>query len=218
MVGSYSETGHPYLKIYKFPTDSNILGPMQLDTQLEQNTSIAKEIEALNVNGTTITKNMTIIPIEDTLLYVLPIYQQYINEEDSLPTLKKVVVASGNKVAIGDDLSKALTNLLSKSAEDIEIQSEENVDDLILAIIKANKNLQDSSENNDWELIGRDIESLQALIERLEAMVEENGLSSKQTEELEEETNRSGISDIIDSILNRNQNETEENMINEMTE
>lgn len=208
MVGTYSENGEPSLKVYKFPTDSNVLGPMQLDTQLEQNTSIAKEIEALNVNGTSITKNMSIIPIQDSLLYVVPIYQQYINESDSLPTLKKVVVASGNKVAIGDTLSSALSNLLSKSAADIEIQNTDNMDDLILAIVKANQNLEESVGNSDWEMIGKDLKSLQALIDRLEILAEENGIKNSSTDTTETSGNeRSGIESFIDSILNRNQNQ-----------
>ncbi len=213
MVGTYSDNGEAKLKIYKFPTDSNILGPMQLDTQLEQTTNIAKEIENLNVNGTSITKNMSIIPIQNTLLYVVPIYQQYINEADSLPTLKKVVVASGTKIAIGDTFASALTNLLSRQAENIEIQNKDSVDDLISAIIKANHNLESSSENNDWELIGKDINSLQALIDRLEELVKkDNGADS--TKQERENGDRSGIGSFIESILNPNQNQIGRSMNN----
>ena len=120
MIGTY-ESGTPKLTLYKFEADSNILGPMQLDTQIEQDEEISAELEALNVTGTRITKNMIIVPLDNTLLYVEPVYQQYINEEDSVPTLKKVIVASGNKLAIGDDLNKALRNLVSQYAVDIEV-------------------------------------------------------------------------------------------------
>ena len=112
-VGTY-ENGQPRLVIYKFEADSNILGPMQLDTQIEQDEEISGELEALNVTGTRITKNMIIVPLNNTLLYVEPVYQEYINEEDSVPTLKKVIVASGNKLAIGNDLTEALKNLVSQ--------------------------------------------------------------------------------------------------------
>ena len=79
LVGSYDDNGNSKLTIYKFTSDSNVLGPMQLDTQIEQDERISKEIESLNVNGTKITKEMIIVPIDDTLLYIEPIYQQYIN-------------------------------------------------------------------------------------------------------------------------------------------
>ena len=80
------------------------------------------------------------MPIENTLLYVEPIYQTMLNESD-VPILKKVVVASGNKVAIGDNLTKALENLLSKYAVDIEIENTDDMEGLIEAVIKANNNL-----------------------------------------------------------------------------
>lgn len=180
MVGTY-ENGKPKLGIYKFSSDSNILGPMQLDTQIEQDEQISKEVDALNVNGTRITKNMVIVPLDNTLLYVEPIYQQYINEENSVPTLKKVVVASGNKLAIGDTLTEALKNLVSRYAVDIEIQNTDNVDDLIKAIVKANGNLKQSTENGDLEMVGKDIKKLQELVDKLEELID------KQNKEKEKE-------------------------------
>ena len=172
MVGTY-EDGEPKLTLYKFASDSNILGPMQLDTQIEQDEDISNELETLNVTGTRITKNMIIVPLKNTLLYVEPVYQEYINEEDSVPTLRKVIVASGNKLAIGDDLNEALTNLVSQHAVDIEVENPDSIEDLVEAIIKANNNLKDSTETSDFEMIGKDIQRLQELIDRLETLSEE---------------------------------------------
>lgn len=170
MVGIY-EDGVPKLSIYKFSSDSNILGPMQLDTQIEQDEKISKELEGLNVNGTKITKNMIIVPLNDTLIYVEPIYQQYINETNSVPILKKVIVASGNKLAIGNTLKEALNNLVSQYAVDIEIENTDNTDDLVKAIIKANGNLKESTSNGDLEMMGKDVKRLQELIDKLDKVV-----------------------------------------------
>lgn len=179
-VGTY-ENGRPQLTIYKFEADSNILGPMQLDTQIEQDEEISGELEALNVTGTRITKNMIIVPLNNTLLYVEPVYQEYINEDDSVPTLKKVIVASGNKLAIGNDLTEALRNLVSQYAVDIEVENPDNVDDLVNAIIKANGNLKESTSNSDFEMMGKDIQRLQDLIDRLEKLVEEENNEANNT-------------------------------------
>ena len=43
---------------------------------------------------------------------------------------------------------------------------------LIEAIIKANKNLTQSNENNDWEMMGKDIKKVQELIDSLEKVKE----------------------------------------------
>ena len=157
------------LKIYKYGTDNSIIGPMQLDTQISQNEEIYKQIENLDVSGTKITKNIVLIPINDKIIYAEAIYQEYLNESNSLPKLKKVVVASGNKIAIGDDIEKALKNLISQGY-DIEFGNYENKEDLIKSIIKANKNLKESTANSDYEIIGKDINNLQTLIDQLEAI------------------------------------------------
>ena len=171
LVGTI-ENGENKLQLYKFPADSNIVGPMQLDKQIQEDEAISAELETLETTGTKITKNMIIVPIENTLLYVEPIYQTMLNESNT-PVLKKVVVASGNKVAIGDNLEKALQNLLSKYAVDIEIENTDDIEGLIDSIIKANNNLTQSNENNDWEMMGKDIQKLQTLIDSLEKMREE---------------------------------------------
>ena len=186
------------LKLYKFPADSNIVGPMQLDKQMEEDELIASELEALNTTGTKLTKQMLIVPIDNTLLYVELIYQTMLNESE-VPVLKKVVVASGNKVAIGDTLTEGLENLLSKYAVDIEIENTDDIEGLIEAIIKANKNLTDSNNNNDWEMMGKDVKKLQDLITSLEKVKDEE---DKKKEELKKEIINANNTISIDNETN----------------
>ena len=216
LVGTY-ENGTPNLKLYNFPDDSSVLGLLQLDTQIEQNEEIYKQISNLNVSGTKLTKNIVVVPVNNKLLYVEAIYQQYINEEDALPTLKKIVVASGNKVAIGDNLKSALTNLVSQNAIGIEIQNTDDVEGLIELIIKANKNLEQSTANGDWEMVGKDMEKLQDLIDKLENVYKEeqskknedensNDDSENNTDDLEdgksdEDSKTDGNKDYRDNII-----------------
>ena len=182
LVGS-NENGDNVLRLYKFSADSNIVGPMQLDKQIEEDLNISQELETLNVTGTKLTKQMIIVPINNTLLYVEPVYQTMLNESD-VPILKKVIVASGNKVAIGDTLTEALQNLLSRYATNIEVEDTEDIEGLINAIIRANQNLTESNENNDWEMMGSDLARLQELINRLEqAKEEEERNNADKTEE-----------------------------------
>lgn len=184
------------LKLYKFTQDSNILGPMQLDNQIEQDELISSEIKALNTTGTKVTKDMVIVPVNNTLLYVESIYQTMLNEESKMPMLKKVVVASGNKVAIGDNLNIALKNLLSKEASNIRIENTDDIDGLIEAIVKANKNLTESTNNKDWELMGSDIKKLQSLIDSLEV---EKAKKDKKKVETKNEVNE--VNNVIENIV-----------------
>lgn len=166
------------LKIYKYPTDSNILGPSQLDNQIEQDETISAELATLNVAGSKISKEMKIIPIDNTVLYVETIYQTMTNEPNTPTTLEKVIVASGTKVAIGDTLQEAINNLLSQSAVNIEVTNTEDIEGMIEAIINANKNLTESNNRNDWEMMGADLKELQGLIESLEKMMDDSKTNS----------------------------------------
>ena len=148
---------------------------MQLDNLIEQDNTISKEIQGLNVTGAKITKEMIIVPIENTLLYVVPIYQTSLNETNSVPVLKKVVTASGNKIALGDDLPKAIRNLLSEAGSvSVDVEDNSTIEGLLESIIKANNNLTESNEANNWEQMGRDIKALQALVKQLEEVKKEN--------------------------------------------
>ena len=209
LVGSTTTYGKNELKLYKFSADSNIVGPMQLDKQIQEDEAISAELETLNATGTKLTKQMIIVPIDNTLLYVEPIYQTMLNESE-VPVLKKVVVASGNKVAIGDTLSKALENLLSQYAVDIEVENTEDIDGLIEAIIKANKNLTESNQNNDWEMMGKDVKKLQELIDSLEKA---KGEEDKKKEELEK-SNSNIDSNTMNNTENITGNELNENLNN----
>ena len=184
------------LKLYKFSQDSNILGPMQLDNQIEQDELISSEIKALNTTGTRVTKDMVVVPINNTLLYVESIYQTMLNEESKIPMLKKIVVASGNKVAIGNNLEEALKNMLSKEASNIEVENTDDIDGLIDAIVKANKNLSESINNKDWELMGSDIKKLQGLIDSLET---EKAKEDKKKSDIKNEVNE--VNNVIENVV-----------------
>lgn len=188
LVGSYNN-GESKLKIYKYPADANMLGTIQLDTQLEQDGTIMKELNSLNVNGIKITKNIIIVPIENNLLYVEPIYTTYTNEADSLPILRKVIVANKNKVAIGNNLAEALNNLVSQYAVNIEVENTDTINDLIDTIIKANHNLSESNLSNNWEMMGKDVNKLQELITKLEQLVEENKVKNEVDTQTQSEEN-----------------------------
>ena len=204
LVGT-TENGNNTLRMCKFSADSNIVGAIQLDKQIEENEAISSEINSLNVTGTKLTKQMIIVPMDNTLLYVEPIYQTMLNESD-VPILKKVIVASGNKVAIGDNISKALENLVSQYAEAVEVENTDDMEGLIEAIIKANQNLTESNKNNDWEMMGKDVKKLQDLITSLEKTKTEEDKKKQQNSTTnntvveDTDTNSSNTSNVTNNI------------------
>lgn len=112
-----------------------------------------------------------------------------LNESSQKPTLKKVVVASGNKVAIGNDLEEALQNLLSKNAVDIEVIDNENIDDLIDEVVKANQNVQNSFQSGNWKLYGEDMQKLTDLINQLQTISEQQKKQKEENNQISNEIN-----------------------------
>ncbi|MFQ9296968.1 MAG: UPF0182 family protein [Clostridia bacterium] len=181
------ENGQNKLTLKTLHSDTSILGPTQLDTQIAQDETIQSQIDSLSVTGAKVTRNMIIVPVENTLLYIEPIYQTLVNESN-IPVLKKVIVASGNKVAIGNNLQEATQSLISKSATKIELNSTDDIEGLIDSIIKANDNLSESLESNNWEIMGTDIQKLQSLI---------NTLKKKNNEEKKNDNNTVAEENIV---------------------
>ena len=196
LVGTFD--GASRLKLYKFPQGSNVLGPAQLNQQIEQDETISKEIEALNTSGSKVVKNMIIVPLDDSLLYVEPVYQVLLNEKTQVQHLKKVIVAFGNKVAIGDTIMDAINNILSKQAVNIEVESADDEENLINAIIKANTNLQQSNDNSDWEMMGKDIKRLQDLVSQLEKLRKEKS----KNEVVKNTITNSITNDVVNNLIN----------------
>lgn len=179
LVGTVSDNGELRLTVNRYSQGSNVIGPTQLEKVIEEDESISKEIQNISVTGTKVTKNLIIVPINNSLLYVLPVYQQQLNQTNSIPLLKKVIVASGNKVAIADNLEEALEKIVSQSATDIKVDNTDTKNDLINTIIDANKNLSESTKANNYEMIGKDITKLQELIKQLEEMQKEDNKNNE---------------------------------------
>ncbi len=196
MIGTIDQ-GENKLHLRTFKSDTSILGPTQLDAQITLDEEIQKEIDSLNVTGAKVTKEMIVVPVGNTVIYIEPIYQTLINESN-LPVLKKVIVASGNKLTIGNNLQEALEQLISQSAVSIDVNTTEDLYGILDSIIKANGNLSESLKSNNWELMGSDIQKLQELINSLERQLEEEKKEKKNT------TNEIGNNTVVEENVVNN--------------
>jgi uncharacterized membrane protein (UPF0182 family) len=169
LVGT-CENGQNKLSLYKFASDSSIIGVAQLNSLIEEDETISSSLEALDVSGVEMVKDVIIVPIGNTLLYVEPVYQVRLNELET-QVLKKVIVASGNKVAIGDTLETAISNLLSENnSVKLEYIDMEDIEQVIDSIIEANENFKESVNSGNLEMIGKDLTTLEALLDQLEVL------------------------------------------------
>ena len=196
LVGTY-EDGENKLKLFKFASNNNVVGISQLNNQIEQDETIASELEKLNTSGTKLTREIKIVPINNTLLYIEPIYQVLLNVSNDTPVLKKVIVASGNRVAIGDNLNQALTNLFTSEAVDINVLDLNDMSGIIDTIIQENDTLTESMNNNDMEQFGKNIDKLRELIVQLKSAREKEKEAESKNEIINNTTSASETNSIF---------------------
>ena len=187
---------------------------MQLCNQIEQDETISKELEELNTSGTKLIKDMIIVPVNKSLLYIEPVYQVMLNESE-IPVLRKVIVASGNTVAIGDTLEAALVNLFSDAnSVDLEFINTDNIEALIDSVIRANQNLNESLNAKDFEMIGKDLTRLQSMINQLQTVRERDlEVKREQQEDVSETKNDKTSNTIANEVVNESKDTSKRRMI-----
>lgn len=100
------------LLLYQFPKQKLIYGPDQIEALINQDPVISQQIALWNRQGSrAIQGNLLIIPIEQSLLYVEPIYLEA--EKNSLPTLVRVIVVYENRIVMTETLDKALETIFT---------------------------------------------------------------------------------------------------------
>jgi hypothetical protein len=97
--------------VYRFPSDTNVFGPVQVDAQIEADPTISSQVTLWNQAGSEVIRgNLIVLPIGDSIVYLQPIYLQ--STSTSFPAFQKIVVASPTAVVWADTLEAALRQLL----------------------------------------------------------------------------------------------------------
>lgn len=102
------------LKVYQLPKQKLVYGPMQIEQRIDQDTTIAPQLNLLSQVSSEVSRgNMLTIPIEDSILYVEPIYVKSSTDQMALPEVKEVIVAYGNKIVMRDSLTEAINAIFN---------------------------------------------------------------------------------------------------------
>jgi uncharacterized protein len=98
------------LTVYEFSKDKLVYGPFQIEARINQNTEISQQISLWNQMGSRVIRgHLLVVPIEDSLLYVTPLYLRA--RTGQLPELKRVIAAYGDHVVMAETLAGALAAL-----------------------------------------------------------------------------------------------------------
>ncbi|MBQ9972652.1 MAG: UPF0182 family protein [Firmicutes bacterium] len=164
------------LVLYQMPKSKTVYGPMQVEAQIDQNTEISKEFSLWNSSGSTYSRgNLFIVPIEDSLLYIEPVYLEATNS--SIPEVKRVIVVYGDRIAYEETLAEALNSLFGEgSAEGTaggdQVASSGNDDNLSQSeiIAKAQEafdKAQQAQQSGNWSKYGEYLNELDKYLNML---------------------------------------------------
>ena len=106
--------GDNYGKVieYNFSKEKLIYGPAQIEARIDQDTTISQQLSLWNQAGSRVIRgNLLAIPIDDTVLYVEPLYLSA--ESRQLPELKRLIASTGDRVVMAQDVDSLLAALVT---------------------------------------------------------------------------------------------------------
>lgn len=107
LAGRSDGENYGRLLLYQFPKQELIYGPGQIEARINQDPLISQQLSLWNRQGSRVIQgNLLVIPIDESLLYVEPVYLEA--EQNALPTLVRVIVADDDQIVMAPNLDRAL--------------------------------------------------------------------------------------------------------------
>ncbi len=130
MVARCDQPNYGEVEIFLFPTERVILGPKQVENRIDQSTEISEQFTLWGQAGSRVIRgNLLVLPINNALLYVEPIFLEA--DRGGLPELARVIVVYEETVIMESNLERALVRIFGEiEALPPEIDVEDLPDDL----------------------------------------------------------------------------------------
>jgi uncharacterized membrane protein (UPF0182 family) len=175
--------------VYEFGREALLFGPKQVEARIDQDPLISAQLSLWNQQGSSVIRgNLLVLPIADSLLYVEPLYLQ--SSSGKIPELKRVILATTDRVVMAENLGLALVELFGRNAvaqsglgdllagSTVSTSGSETTGAPTMAegvslnelIVEANRRYeagQEALRNGDWAAYGAEMAALQQLLTRL---------------------------------------------------
>ncbi len=186
------------LLLYQFPKQKLIYGPMQIEARIDQDPAISEMMTLWSQAGSKVIRgNLLVIPIGDSLMYVEPVYLQA--ESSKLPELKRVIVSYENRIAMEDNLERALRSVfapggMAQETAEPGLEQDDSDPDALPRVAQGWVDLaHDASAwferarqrqvDGDWAGYGEALDALAESLTRLERIAAEQGASGNLDEQ-----------------------------------
>ena len=179
--------------VFQFPKQKVVFGPSQIVARINQDQEISPQITLWNQQGSEVIQGtLLVIPIEEALLYIRPLYLRA--SGGRIPELKRVIVAYQNQIVMEETLDNALTRIFgsapaspseAQSASTLVANAEQSDTEILAAAVPSpdasslnlarqaqehySRAIQAQRQGN-WSIYGAEIEHLGDILERLEGL------------------------------------------------
>ena len=177
MAGQTDATGQGQLTVFRFPRQTTVFGPQQVEARINQDPEISSQITLLSQAGSRVIRgNLLVLPIGETVIYVQPLYLQATETQGAPTELQFVIVATNDDVEMRPTLAEALAAVAGEdgapaAAEPAQAEVSEPTDlpvgDLAEQALAAYDRGQDALVQGDWQGYGDAQAELAAILQRL---------------------------------------------------
>jgi hypothetical protein len=171
------------LVVYRFPKQSLVFGPTQIVNRINQDTEIARQVALWDQGGSQVIRgNLLVIPIEESLIYVMPLYLRA--QGGRIPELKRVVVAYQNRVVMEETLEEGLSQLFGRGAgapsrgpervattPGAEPAANARAADLARRANESFRRALEAQRTGDWARYGEELRRLEEVLRQLQAVL-----------------------------------------------
>ncbi len=184
MVARNDGAHYGELVVYRFPKQSLVFGPTQIVNRINQDTEIARQIALWDQGGSQVIRgNLLVIPIEESLIYVMPLYLRA--QGGRIPELKRVVVAYQNRVVMEETLDAGLAQLFggagAATREPARVSEtpgaasavSTRAADLARRANESFRRAVEAERAGDWARYGEELRRLEDVLRQLQAAVGE---------------------------------------------
>lgn len=157
--------------VFKLPKERLILGPLQIEAKIDQDTEISRQLTLWDQRGSNVIRgNLMVIPIEDSFLYVEPVF--LIAEGVDIPQMQRVIVTNGEEIAMQPTLDLSLQAIFGEAtvprpvvADTVRAPVPTTAAD-ITRIRDLWNEAQEALSDGNWQLFGERMNEIKSLIEK----------------------------------------------------
>lgn len=181
MVARNDGDNYGKLVVYSFPKDKLVFGPKQIMGRINQDAEVSRQIALWDQRGSQVIQGpLLVIPIEESLVYVRPLYLKA--ETGKIPELKRVIVAYENKIAMEETLEKGLARIFGTDTNQNETNAGKPVptgtpqqsttsqtdQSLLKQANDAYNAATEAQKNGDWARYGEELTKLGEILKQLQ--------------------------------------------------